>query len=125
MEIDKNSIDIAALRGGIKNLAEQIREVKKRLRSTWTEPMKQAQWRHICLRHEITAHLILLATLRGRTHTAHRSEEWIEQNVAPLLERYSRNRATEAGHAEAPRPRLLQRLQWADPHVTLWEGKRV
>jgi len=74
--------------------------------------MGHAQWRHLCLRHEITAHLILRAALRGRTHSSHRSEDWIETNVAPLLERYATNKAPEVELAreEAPRPGLLQRL---------------
>lgn len=114
MEINKDNIDLAALRASIKRMENEIREVKKRLRSPWTEPMGREQWRHICLRHEVTAHLILRATLRGRTHTAHRPEEWIETNVAPLLERYARNRLerVEAPVEESPRPGLLQRLWW-------------
>ena len=89
MPIENEHIDRTALRRAICTLEVEIRAAKQRLRTRWVEPMSAVQRRHERLRHEVTAHLVLLAASRGRLHTRHRSEAWLHAHVAPLLERHA------------------------------------
>jgi hypothetical protein len=68
MEINRHYIDFAALRAGAKAIEDDILSTKAVLRTTWTEPMGNSQWRLLRLKHEITTHYILRALLRGRQH---------------------------------------------------------
>jgi len=61
-------INITQLRTDRQELEEQIRAVKKKLRSCWTRPMDQEQYELIKLKQEATELCILRAWLRGRHH---------------------------------------------------------
>jgi hypothetical protein len=45
MEINRHYIDFAALRAGAKAIEDDILSTKAVLRTTWTEPMGNSQWR--------------------------------------------------------------------------------
>lgn len=62
------NINITQLKTDMKTLAEEIREVKTQLRSTWTRPMGGVQAQLLRLKKQITELLILRAHHRGRVH---------------------------------------------------------
>lgn len=64
------NIDIARLRNDLKEIEDKIRPVKEALRSTWTKPMADEQYKLILLRREATELLCLLAWSRGKSHLA-------------------------------------------------------
>lgn len=61
-------INITKLKQDRRALEEQIREVKKQLRSTWTKPMANEQYQLIALKRKATELCILRAWMRGRNH---------------------------------------------------------
>lgn len=64
------TINITKLKQDRRELEEEIREVKKRLRSTWTKPMANEQYRLMALKQQATELCILRAWMRGRSHLA-------------------------------------------------------
>jgi len=64
------NIDIYRLRSDLKGIEDKIRPVKEALRSTWTKPMDEEQYKLILLRKEATELLCLLAWSRGKSHLA-------------------------------------------------------
>ena len=81
MEINRHYIDFAALRAGAKAIEDEILSTKAALRTTWTEPMGNAQWRLIRLKHEVTTHYILRALLRGRQHLQQVNKDTLQQHL--------------------------------------------
>lgn len=65
---DMTNINIPQLKADRQELEEQIRQVKKQLRSCWTKPMADEQYELIGLKLEATELCILRAWLRGRHH---------------------------------------------------------
>lgn len=65
---DMTNINMNQLRADRRELEEQIRQVKKELRSCWTRPMGKEQYELIRLKLEATELCILRAWLRGRHH---------------------------------------------------------
>ena len=61
-------INITQLKTDRQELEEQIRAVKKQLRSCWTKPMANEQYQLINLKQEATELCILRAWMRGRHH---------------------------------------------------------
>jgi hypothetical protein len=61
-------MNINQLKQDRQELEEQIRAVKKQLRSSWTRPMADEQYELIRLKLEATELCILRAWLRGRHH---------------------------------------------------------
>lgn len=61
-------LNIPQLKQDRRELEEQIREVKKQLRSTWTKPMANEQYQLIGLKRKATELCILRAWARGRHH---------------------------------------------------------
>lgn len=117
MEINKHYIDFAALRAGAKALEDEIRSTKAALRTTWTEPMGNAQWRLIRLKHDITTHYILRALLRGRQHLQNVNRDVLQHHLdlaEKLALKYRREIPPEESAAaeidERERPSLVRRL---------------
>jgi hypothetical protein len=65
---DMTNINMNQLKADRRELEEQIRKVKKQLRSCWTKPMANEQYQLINLKLEATELCILRAWLRGRHH---------------------------------------------------------
>ena len=61
-------IDVARLRCEIAELARQSKDLKARLRRTWTEPMASAQVELSKIRRRATQRHVLLAWTRARLH---------------------------------------------------------
>jgi hypothetical protein len=83
------NINIAQLKADTKTLNERIREAKKQLRSTWTEPMGSVQVRLILLKKQITELHILRAYARGRVHLAN-NPDFCREVVDRVAKSYQR-----------------------------------
>jgi hypothetical protein len=68
MTISKETIDVPRLQREIRNGAARSRALKRRLRSTWTEPMEALQGELTALRRRLTQLYMLLAVFRGKFH---------------------------------------------------------
>ena len=78
------NINTIQLRADLREIEDRIQPVKAALRSTWTKPMGDEQWKLITLRHQATKLLCLLAWSRGRHHMADKERStMIAENMAP------------------------------------------
>lgn len=117
MELNKHYIDFAALRAGAKTIEDEILATKAALRTTWTEPMGNAQWRLLRLKQESTSHYVLRALLRGRQHLQNVNKHVLQAHLdaaEKLALKYRREVPQEesaAAELEArQRPSLVRRL---------------
>lgn len=62
------NVNLPALREALRDRASRSKALKRRLRTTWTEPMVDHQHALVALRRETTRLLVLRAWLRGRFH---------------------------------------------------------
>lgn len=62
------NLDRERIRGDLARLVTESITIKHALRTTWREPMADAQRRHAVLRRRITDLCALLAATRGRLH---------------------------------------------------------
>lgn len=78
------NINISQLRADLRDLEERIRPCKTALRSTWTRPMANEQYKLISLRMEATELYCLLAWVRGKHHLAdhERSQTLAERRLS-------------------------------------------
>ncbi|MGE0328487.1 MAG: hypothetical protein AB7S68_39600 [Polyangiaceae bacterium] len=65
-----------ALHASRRAFEAESRALKQRLRSTWQEPMADAQRRLHQLRHSLTEIYCVLALTRGRAHRRHEPRCW-------------------------------------------------
>jgi hypothetical protein len=69
-----NTIDLPRLRADLRATARALGEVKRMLRTRWTEPMAEPQRRLCRLRRRATELCVLRAHLRGRLHCTHQPD---------------------------------------------------
>ena len=68
--------DVLKIIADIKSVAGEIRPLKRRLRSPWTEPMAGVQRELRALKRRATELCVLRAFLRGRIHLQKRPAGW-------------------------------------------------
>ncbi len=91
--IQHKNIDLDKLKDDRCHLEEEIRALKKELRTTWTRPMGSEQNTLRYLKEEATELCILRAWMRGKTHAY--DEQTCRQIAERIALRYFRS-TTEA-----------------------------
>lgn len=77
----KNPVDLKLLRASARQLEEEILATKAELHEPWTKPMADAQARLLRLKDEATAHYVLRALLRSKTHLKRVPKRVLERHV--------------------------------------------
>lgn len=104
---DPRLVRLRALHTSRLALEAETRALKQRLRSTWHEPMADAQRRLLQLRHSLTEVYCVLALTRDRAHRRHEPKCWEATHGAGTFQPLSYSRRIAARLA----PELLLEVQ--------------